>query len=337
MKYKLLSVHNKDVNNIGDYIQALASSQFPPTIDGFVNRERLDSYKEECQIIMNGWFMHHSENWPPSEYIKPLFRAFHINNSVKNEMLKDEGISYLKKHEPIGCRDTNTVNLLVNKGVNAYFSGCMTLTLGYKFKSFEKDKTCYFVDPVIPNKTSLSSLLSDTFYLIINWKTCRQISIHLFGTNINLRRFIKTGRFYRLYHKFFSQETLINAVFVNQESSFYTTNFPTDETRLKEAERLVRLYSKASLVVTGRIHCALPCLGLETPVVFTQLENDDFISTCRFGGLSDLFNIMFLNERESKLNFQMNSLIDINHTPENKTSWKSIAQKLIDDCKDFVK
>ena len=55
MKYKLLSVETANLKpNIGDYIQALAASQFLPTIDGFVNREELSQYdSEECIVIMN--------------------------------------------------------------------------------------------------------------------------------------------------------------------------------------------------------------------------------------------------------------------------------------------
>ena len=39
MKYKLLAVSTEREVNIGDYIQALASAQFLPHIDGFIQRE----------------------------------------------------------------------------------------------------------------------------------------------------------------------------------------------------------------------------------------------------------------------------------------------------------
>lgn len=41
MQYKLLSVEGERETNIGDYIQALASRQFLPHVDGFINREEL--------------------------------------------------------------------------------------------------------------------------------------------------------------------------------------------------------------------------------------------------------------------------------------------------------
>ena len=67
MLYKLLSVskHKKISEiNIGDYIQALASSQYYPQIDGFLDRdEDLKDYNgEPCKMIMNGWYMHNPQN-----------------------------------------------------------------------------------------------------------------------------------------------------------------------------------------------------------------------------------------------------------------------------------
>ena len=147
MKYKLLAVSkfpNISGVNIGDYVQALASSQFLPHIDGFIDRdEDLKDYAgEPCKVIMNGWYMHLPQNWPPSDLIDPLFVAFHLNSGVKEVLLSSQSIAYLKSHQPIGCRDLNTLYLLSKNGVDAYFSGCMTLTLGEKYHSEEKeDKT----------------------------------------------------------------------------------------------------------------------------------------------------------------------------------------------------
>lgn len=117
MKYKLLAVSkfpNISGVNIGDYVQALASSQFLPHIDGFIDRdEDLKDYAgEPCKVIMNGWYMHLPQNWPPSDLIDPLFVAFHLNSGVKEVLLSSQSIAYLKSHQPIGCRDLNTLYLL---------------------------------------------------------------------------------------------------------------------------------------------------------------------------------------------------------------------------------
>ena len=101
MKYKLLAVSkfpNISGVNIGDYVQALASSQFLPHIDGFIDRdEDLKDYAgEPCKVIMNGWYMHLPQNWPPSDLIDPLFVAFHLNSGVKEVLLSSQSIAYLK-------------------------------------------------------------------------------------------------------------------------------------------------------------------------------------------------------------------------------------------------
>ena len=145
MENGLILVGTEKSLNIGDYIQAVAAEQFFEHIDVYVERERLDEYSgEPVRLIMNGWFMHEPTHWPPVPAICPLFVAFHVNSLVKEFMLSSQGVDYLKKHEPIGCRDEDTENLLRSKGVSAYFSACLTLTLGYKYKSSERNGKCYF-------------------------------------------------------------------------------------------------------------------------------------------------------------------------------------------------
>lgn len=82
--------------------------------------------------------MHYPENWPPSKQIIPLFVALHINSNFKEQLLSAKSIEYLKKYEPIGCRDYYTMNILRAKGIDAFFSGCMTLTLGRCYHSEKK-------------------------------------------------------------------------------------------------------------------------------------------------------------------------------------------------------
>lgn len=339
MKYKLLSVHNGDQNNIGDYVQALASSQFIPSLDGFINREELDLYNDgECKVIMNGWYMHNPEHWPPSSKIHPLFVAFHLNSSISDRLLTEEGILYLKKHEPIGCRDTNTVRLLSEKGINAYFSGCMTLTLGKNYLSKEKDDCYYFVDPTIPKSKKLTTILLNFLYLLANFSNVVVVGRKLYqGEKLSFKRKLITAGFIRLYSRIIDKNIIVNAKYICQENSSYTNSFKTDFERLNEAERLVKLYARAKFVVTSRIHCALPCLGLNTPVLYTLKANDNDISTCRFGGLIDLFNVAICSPDDVRLLDCSYNFIKNGHIPQNKQSWVELSRKLIQSCINFVK
>ena len=55
--------------------------------------------------------------------------------------------------------------------------------------------------------------------------------------------------------------------------------------RLKLAKKLLDKYARAKLVITTRIHAALPCLALNTPVIFVN-QNVNI----RFSGLYKFLN-----------------------------------------------
>lgn len=339
MNYKLLSVSTEEQVNIGDYIQALASKQFLPHLDGFIQREELKGYnEEECKVIMNGWYMHHPYNWPPSNKIIPLFVAFHINSLAKQQLLSDENINYLKKHEPIGCRDISTRNLLLEKGVKAYFSACMTLTLGYSYKSNNKENKCYFVDPYTLHKQDIFHKIHNIIYLLSHWKAISVIANKLPGKSSSLRKKIQASYFYKQYIIFFTQETLLKAEYISQQNKEYKTDFRNEYERLEAAEKLIKKYARAKLVVTSRIHCALPCIGLGVPVLYTENTKQSEASSCRLGGLKELFNTISINENGYKTNFEFNKekKISINSAPLNRESWIEYAKDLITTCKKFT-
>lgn len=113
--------------NLGDAIQTLAVSQHLPSIDVLVDRETISSYDgEECAVVMNGWFSHNPENWPPSNKIIPIFFGFHV--SAEAVSFYKNHVNYFKRFQPIGCRDISTVNLMKSWGVDAFLSHCCTLT-----------------------------------------------------------------------------------------------------------------------------------------------------------------------------------------------------------------
>lgn len=341
MKYGLMVVSTgvDEKINIGDYVQALAAKQFLPYTDAFLERETdLKKYDgEEIKMIMNGWYMNHPENWPPSEKINPLFVALHINRCGLPKFLDDESISYFKKHEPIGCRDTKSASLLRDKGVDAYFSGCMTLTLGQKYKSQKRGDKVYVVEPycatsgLIANHKSLS--LKTFMYLALHWSSIRNITYKKHEKG--LKALFYNAFFLMQYSKVFDREMLVDAEYINQYNYDIQKEYPSQQDKLDYAESLVRKYSEAACVITSRIHCALPCLGLETPVVFVELKGDSDYSTDRFGGLINLFNVMTwdgLNLHNPLISFRINK----NSFPKNKEDWRLIAGKLITACKKFI-
>lgn len=347
-----------EYKNIGDYIQSLASEQFFEHIDCLVEREHLDSFKSEIptKVIMNGWFMFNPQNWPPSKDIEPLFISFHIVPSVAEKMLTNEGIEYLKKYEPIGCRDLNTVKILKEKGIKAYFSGCLTLTLGKKYFQNQKDDSVIFVDPyyeTIRNsfgKFSLSLILLNFFYGVFHLKMIKKLWNVLeyekrcgrFEKYFNkLNQFLNCSSFYKTYSKNFEDEILFNAKYYTH--SVKQSDFNSEKEKFEYAKFLLYEYAKAKYVVTSRIHCALPCVGINTPVIFVTSENlesqkNPIRSSNRFGGLINLFHVMKYEKKGliAKSNIFENKKLNENFEFKNKDDYLVLKTSLEKVCNDFT-
>ncbi|MCH9853170.1 MAG: hypothetical protein K0U45_06660 [Alphaproteobacteria bacterium] len=77
-----------------------------------------------------GWFAYKPFDimpvFPLSSQYLPIFFSFHLQYP---QHLDKACIAYLKRFAPIGCRDIATRDLLMNQGIDAFFSGCVTTTL----------------------------------------------------------------------------------------------------------------------------------------------------------------------------------------------------------------
>ena len=313
MKYGLLSYdENKRSFNVGDNVQSLAAKQFLPKVDTYVNREKLADYKgEQLKLIMNGWFTHNTTNWVPSDLIDPIFVSFHMNNTAAPAMLSEKGIAYLKKHEPIGCRDKFTADTLKEKGIDAYFSGCLTLTLDtYKVDDSERGDKIYIVDPLYNYPRT-----EKTFY---NTKTTIK-------SILNTKAF-QLGKKKKHLKRFVSEELLNSAEFINQEPP---ANTYTEDEKFEMAEDLLKKYAKAKLVITSRIHCALPCLAMGTPVIFIN-GFDTFVDSCRFDGILELFNRIDIDSKTGEFtsNFGLEGKINSSTMVTNLEKHHELANAL---------
>lgn len=254
--------------NVGDYIQSLAVRRFLPEVDVLVSREKLNQYTgDPLFLILNGWYMQEPQNWPPSENILPLFVAFHINESVANQLTTPKSIAYFKKHEPIGCRDYFTRNLLSEHGIEAYFSGCMTLTLR-KEDYFERE---------LESEVFICDVFADLDYTL---------------NGSMLLRLVRSPKV--LYGKL-KKKMLIRALLPEsiRKGAGYGRNYLpdrgySDQRKFVLAEKQLKRLASAKLVVTSRIHIALPCLAFGTPVVFVNRNFDH----SRFEGILELFHVV---------------------------------------------
>ncbi|MBD3637743.1 MAG: polysaccharide pyruvyl transferase family protein [Crocinitomicaceae bacterium] len=303
--------------NVGDEIQSLAVKRLLPHVDFEVDREKLHEWKspdgEKAKFVLNGWYMEKPDHWPPSEDIKPLFISFHISHEfgAAEKMTTPEMIEYYKKHEPIGCRDMHTTNLLKSKGVDAYFSGCATLTFENKFS--ERNEEIIMADPLFNlwpysyGKYCAEKLVPEDQKKNIRWITHRRPSRNR-----------------------------------------------SHEERVKDAEKIIEAYSKAKLVFTSRIHVALPCLALGTPVIFINAGYNSKNLSNRFEGLVGNMRTLsdddFTYSRKNLVNLFARTIglhklsdkpkvldIDWNNPPDNPIDISPIADGIRTKVKNFVK
>lgn len=343
MKSIIFTYEGYKETNIGDYIQSLAARQFVDEKDViYWNRDELDKYPENAKVIMNGWFTHRPANWPPSPTLCPLFVAFHINSSAYSELLSEKSIEYLKKYEPIGCRDKTTAELLQERGVKAYFSSCLTTTLGYKYKSAKRSNKIYVVDAVhyVPEASRRIQKYKFLAYYLFHYKGCKKFinsARHNNKYEVNIgkeyNRFCQLVRSYIIVKQLLSKEDLKNTIVLTQ--LHHEDEIPTSKDRFKRAEELISKYSEAKLVITSRIHVALPCTGLETPVIFLRNMDDSESSFCRFNGLLDLLNVVKFKKNQV-ISTAFNMPIDTDLI-KNPPKYKKFAQQLISICTSFFK
>lgn len=321
MEYGLLTYEeNERFFNVGDNIQSLAAKQFLPRVNTLVNREKLADYKgEKIKIIMNGWFTHNINNWVPSDDIIPLFVSFHINNTAAPFMLSEKGVAYLKKHEPIGCRDQFSVDTLKSKGIDAYFTGCLTLTLdSYKVDNSLRGDDIYIVDPLNSYPTFEKVTYNYKWFL----------------------RSIQNGNIFRLrkrkihINNIIDSELLKIAKYINQEPP--ASKYKVEE-KFELAEDLLHKYATAKLVITSRIHCALPCLAMGTPVIFIN-GFDSFVDSCRFDGILELFNRIDVDTKTGNFtaNFPLEGKINAMTIVKNLEKHHVLVKSLKKICENFI-
>lgn len=227
--------------NLGDEIQSIAALQSLPAPARLVDRESLSCpprHVARLRIILNGWFCHYPDRWPPHPALDPLLISMHISRRAETasgldpRRLLTEGRSreFLMDYAPVGARDTNTMRLLQDSGISTYYSGCLSLTL-------DRPHVPRIHDMVVAND--------------IPARAAERL------TACTAKRVLYTS---------------------------HLSDIPDMRARFARARGLLALYASASCVVTTRLHCALPCLAMGTPVLFLDTPYSEY----RAAGLRNL-------------------------------------------------
>lgn len=245
-------LHKKSLN-YGDDIQSLAAMKLLPKTDYILDRENLTAVKEKVKLLCNGWFMENPKNWPPPDNIDPLFISMHISHN--NDSIKQ----------------------MVNKNLVSYYKkhepiGCRDYHTVSLFKS-------------IGVKAYFSGCLTLTLENSFSEKDRTDKILFVDAFNKNLPDDYRQLCFNKLI-----PDSIKNKVEIIKMS--HSNENWGEEQRLKHAEMLLEKYSTAHLVVTSRIHAALPCIALGTPVLFLDVGFNTKNSRNRFKGVIDYFNKM---------------------------------------------
>ena len=300
MKYGLMSY--KYTINLGNEIQSIASRRFLPEIDCYVDHEKLNQFDEaeDVKLIMNGFYLDCFDAWPPTRNINPLLISMHFRNNddIKKVLFSDESKDFLNDFGPVGCRDLHSVDFLNDNGVEAYFSGCLTLTLDSGSKKGFDDE------------------IED--YIVVNLDNPEDVLPFLKG---------KTDRKIYVINQDFQPDYA--TAFPGQigRSLYNFTSYYTVDEKFYLAENLLKVYENAGCVITDRLHCALPSLALKTPVLlFNSRQNQE-----RFNGLNNL--LLTSTIREYKDNY---NIFDVNNPPENSDEYLGLRKDLIKRCRKFT-
>ena len=300
MKYGLMSYDY--TINLGNEIQSIAARRFLPEIDYLIDHEKINEFSDDSNVkmIMNAWYLDCLKAWPPSEHIDPLLISMHFSSkkSTQKVILSDESREYLIQHGPVGCRDHYTADFLKENDIDAYFSGCLTLTLdtGNKY-NYKDEKNAYVL---------ISSDKADVLIPFLKQKTNKKI-------------YVINQDFLPSFKKAFPGSI--------PKSLYNFTSYYNFDDKLFIAENILRMYENADCVITDRLHCALPCLALKTPVLLFNTRPKQE----RFDGLNNLL-------LESNINDYMDnySIFDVDNPPENSNEYLKIRKDLIDKCRGFT-
>ena len=188
---------------------------------------------EECICTINTCstyeeLAYDSHFMPPGRKIHAVPFSLHINRDIAADELE-----YYRSCTDVGCRDEFTARKLAALGVNAYLTGCLSLTFSRRTQAQDHnaDKV-YLID--------VQSGFEDFIPKEILENAVELSNIHRFAIVHGSRR-------------------------MTEQEAF-------DFHKLGE-DRIALLRDTAKLVITSRLHAAAPCLAMGIPVIMTKHDD----------------------------------------------------------------
>lgn len=151
MKFANYYHRNSSYTNLGDQVQLLVFDyiyqQMEIAKEDIVYIEKTADYDGEPVILpVNmplGDYFEHGFVERFSSNITPVF----LGLTLWRDKLSQEDVDYLRRHEPIGCRDERTFCIVQAHGIQAYLGGCATAVLPRRtWKESSKNGKVFLID-----------------------------------------------------------------------------------------------------------------------------------------------------------------------------------------------
>lgn len=277
--------------NIGDEIQSIAARQFLPKEALNIPREYIGEYesKEKIHTLMNGWFWQHPEKimWGLGD-TAPAKKMWPPSESIDPLLIS---IHFNKATYPILFSNESREYLKNHGPVGArdYFT----------YQSLINNNIpAYF-----------SGCLTLTLKNDLNF---RENVIYAVDLNKKCIEYLRSKA---------KCPVIVITHYINNE----IVKDPI--LRLHHANKLLNKYKKAKCVVTTRLHAAMPCLGLNTPVLLINTQADQY----RFDGLRELVHNC------SQTDFLTGAMkYNFNNPPKNPNAYLPIRENLIKTVTEWV-
>ena len=255
-------------------MQSLAGAQYLPCVEAWVDHTALASHRPPAPhsstlALGNAWWG--ATGWgaftlPPSPSLRLLLTSVNINDW--RSVSSPASLSYLRREGPVGARDTKTLAQLLANRVPARFSGCLTLTLSPLLR--------WGGGGVVVVDTAVGGGGWQGEAWVGGEKQLEAVSTLV----PNLTR----------------DEVV---TYSHNVGSYSDVSF---HHHFQHAYHSLLAVGGARLVVTSRIHVALPAVALGTPVIFVFLEGAEEAlpggGGRRTAGLQDLFHLAYYNPTE---------------------------------------
>lgn len=134
MKYANIKFKGRNDNNLGDNIQLIAIDEIYKRMGinlddvEYINLHDLGTYSGDYVVL--------PITMPMMDYVGGIHKRFSdriipvfFGLTLNKLSLEREEVDYLRRFEPIGCRDEWTLRTVRKYGIESYLHGCITITL----------------------------------------------------------------------------------------------------------------------------------------------------------------------------------------------------------------